>query len=119
MGRRQSPLRLEVQKHMGSGLKTREIAEKLGVPTARIYHLIYAIRGASDAEDGIAKADAPVAKAVRLGTISMGGIARTLHRHPYALGMWLLKNTPEGGSIADTLIALATDAMNDEIEAGV
>lgn len=116
MGRQRSEARLRVEECMAAGMGQREIEAATGLSAQRVYWLRYAIRDAKG-EGGIdTRADAPIATATRKGILCIGSVQASLRRHDRALGDWLVANTPEGGHVADTLLAIALDAMNEENE---
>ena len=47
--------------------------------------------------------------AMRVGTLE-----KAVLEHDDDFIMWLMKETPEGGTVAETLLAIATDAYHEE-----
>ena len=46
--------------------------------------------------------------------IKIGSVDMTLRQHDYAFGKWLTDATPNGATIAETLVAIAVDAYHHE-----
>lgn len=93
------------------------IAQRFGITRSAVRSVIYRARKAGDLAPHVTSAQQRVIYARDgLKCLKHGLIAKALRPHSAAFADWLIAQTPEGSTLADTLVAIALDAYLEETD---
>lgn len=92
----------------------REAAAMLGWRPQKVYDIIN--RWRSYGALPVAPRRCPVQSRIGRRTLSVGRLNTDIRRTSYEFRAWLAREVPEGGSVAEFLLALAQDIAEEEME---
>jgi len=106
---------LEIVELYNGGMAYHEVAEKLGVPTRRVYSTLYRAkqRGIAVRHD---KVESPRERRLRIvAGRPVGLMTQMLETLDEPVLSWLMKVTPQGMSVAEYVAAMVLDAYHEEV----
>lgn len=103
------PLRIKFEEMLLKGIDARDAAKRLNLTRNQEYRYRHLVKWKPTY-----KAISAISKARIDRGMNIGSVDEALRRERYDFGQWLVDQTPEGGCIADTLIAIAKDAYSEE-----
>lgn len=104
-----SPLRIKFEEMLLKGIDARVAAKRLNLTRNQEYRYRHLAKWKPTY-----KAISAISKARNKRGLLIGSVDEALRRERYDFGQWLVDQTPGGGCIADTLIAIAKDTFHTE-----